>query len=460
MARTTKLLFIISSLGLAVVGLLFVKDYPVIVSLVLGLLAALSLFCYRLEIGLYVMALSVPLINWNFQVSTLQFSFIEAVALLVLAAFVLKFGYLMLTGQKSFLAIKWPLFWPFAFFFLSVIISSLLSQHILSSGWYGVRWLLFFYLAYIVAPYNIIKDGRILKWTLIFLSLSGFLVASMGVASLYYQDWYNDFFRIQPLALFGIYPIGDNHNLIAEFLVIITFFTLSLKHWLISKRSRRFLDIFFLFLLIVTIGTFSRTAWIVLGIQIVLFIAINHFVVQQKRIVWQKMIVGLIIIVIALIPFVVRMNQLQASNISSTENRWLLTQIAWRAFLNQPAFGYGSGTFVTLVNNNVRFGANYGDPLDSHGIWQKVMAENGFFGVVTFLVFIWLLFWQLYRAIKKYRAESKLLLPLAIGALGGFIYQCFNTSYYKGKLWLPIAVALAAVNLITMKYERLQNKQT
>jgi O-antigen ligase len=136
----------------------------------------------------------------------------------------------------------------------------------------------------------------------------------------------------------------------------------------------------------------------------------------------------------------------------------LLTQIAGRAFLNHPAFGYGSGAFVTLVGDNIRFGANYGDPLDSHGIWQKIIAENGFFGVLTFLIFITLLFRQLYRAIKKYRAEAGLLLPLAVGALGGFVYQCFNTSYYKGKLWLPIAVALVAVKLITMKYERLAKK--
>jgi O-antigen ligase len=110
------------------------------------------------------------------------------------------------------------------------------------------------------------------------------------------------------------------------------------------------------------------------------------------------------------------------------------------------------------VGDNIRFGANYGDPLDSHGIWQKIIAENGFFGVLTFLIFITLLFRQLYRAIKKYRAEAGLLLPLAVGALGGFVYQCFNTSYYKGKLWLPIAVALVAVKLITMKYERLAKK--
>ena len=74
--------------------------------------------------------------------------------------------------------------------------------------------------------------GAMLQSVMVFYGLA---VALMGVVSLYFQDWYNSFFRIQPMALFGIYPIGDNHNLIAEFLVIITFFVLSLKFWLKRK---------------------------------------------------------------------------------------------------------------------------------------------------------------------------------------------------------------------------------
>jgi hypothetical protein len=64
-----------------------------------------------------------------------------------------------------------------------------------------------------------------------------------------------------------------------------------------------------------------------------------------------------------------------------------------------------------------------------------------------------LIFWNLFKALKIYKAEAQFLLPLSVAALGGFIYQWFNTSYYKGKLWVPLAVALAAMNLLQQKYK-------
>jgi len=143
--------------------------------------------------------------------------------------------------------------------------------------------------------------------------------------------------------------------------------------------------------------------------------------------------------------------------VSSTENRLLLTQIAWRALAAQPLVGYGPGTFVTLVENNVRFTAKYGDPLDSHGVWQKLIAEVGSLGTAAFALFVGLIFWNLYRALKIYKREAQLLLPLTVAVLGGFIYQWFNTSYYKGKLWVPIAVALAGMNLLKQKYVQKRN---
>ena len=83
---------------------------------------------------------------------------------------------------------------------------------------------------------------------------------------------------------------------------------------------------------------------------------------------------------------------MQSENSSSTENRLLLTQIAWRAFVSKPMLGYGPGMFVNIVDDNIRFRAKYGDPLDSHGIWQKMIAEVGLIGSATFAIFSFLYF--------------------------------------------------------------------
>ncbi|PIT95186.1 hypothetical protein COT98_00815 [Candidatus Falkowbacteria bacterium CG10_big_fil_rev_8_21_14_0_10_39_9] len=422
-----------------------------------GVLLALLLFSLRLDWGLYILALALPLINWNFDWGSFSASFVEIIAVLLLAAFIIRFSYELLRDQNSWRKVKLPLWQPFLLFMIAVVLSSLSSRYIISSSWYAVRWILFFYVVYLAVPYNIIKDGRVLRNTIIALTISGLGVAVMGLVSLSYQDWYNDFFRVQPTALFGIYPIGNNHNLIAEFLVGIGFMVLSLKHWSKSLRVNRLINILFLFFMAVTFGTFSRTAWIVLGLGSGLYLLLDTVYLKRKKWNSKNIIFALVVSVMILVPFIIRMDRLQSENVSSTENRVLLTQIAWRAFVNRPLLGYGLGTFVTLVDNNIRFRAKYGGPLDSHGIGQKLIAELGVLGTITFAIFAGLIFWNLYRGLRIYKHEAQLLLPLAVAALGGFIYQFFNTSYYKGKLWVPIAVALAAMNLLQQKYKRKYN---
>jgi O-antigen ligase len=379
---------------------------------------------------------------------------VEIVALLLLISFAINYFFLFLKGNDAWKKIILPLWQPFLIFVVVILTSSLFSHYLLSSLWYTIRWLLFFYLVYLTVPYNIIKDGRILKNTIIALVISGLGLAIIGIISLTYQDWYNDFFRIQPISIGGIYPFGQNHNLLAEFLVIITFLVLSLKHWSHSVRLNRFINILFLFLMAVTIGTFSRTAWIVLGLGSGLYLLLDTVYLKRKKWNYKNILFALIISIMILVPFIIRMDRLQAENVSSTENRLLLTQIAWRAFLSHPLLGYGPGTFVGLVDNNIRFVAKYGDPLDSHGIGQKLIAETGFLGTMSFALFCGLIFWNLYQGLKIYKKEAQLLLPLAVAVLGGFVYQFFNTSYYKGKLWVPIAVALSALNLLRQKYAR------
>jgi len=129
----------------------------------------------------------------------------------------------------------------------------------------------------------------------------------------------------------------------------------------------------------------------------------------------------------------------------------MLTQIAWQAFLDKPWFGQGSGNFINLVADNVRFRARYGAPLDSHGIGQKILAENGILGILTFVFLIANIIFIFRQALKNYKQEIDLLLPLVCGSLGILVFEFFNTSYYKGKLWLPIAITLAAINLFKNK---------
>ncbi len=305
-----------------------------------------------------------------------------------------------------------------------------------------------FYLGYIWLPVNLIKEKRILRNCLACFVISGLLVSFMGLISLTQQDWHNEFVRIRPVGISGIYPIGDNHNLIAEVLIVAIFFSLALKYWFKSGRAKRIINLSVVFLSLVLLGTFSRAAWLVLFIQVLIYL----FYKNRKSI--KKIILPLVLALIIISPlifYMVKFQQEYEIGVSSMENRLLMTEISWQAFRQKPFFGQGSGEFINLVANNIRFRAKYGPPLDSHGIWQKILAENGLFGILTFLVFVYCIFSLFYKAVKKYKFDLQLLLPLAIGSLGIFLFEFFNTSYYKGKLWLPIALTLAAVYLIREK---------
>jgi len=431
---------------LLIVVLVSFSFYPIETALAVAAMFVLAGLIYKPEIGLYLMVFFLPVINWNFYYEKLEIPFIDLLSLVVLLAFIFKQIYLLVFDRKNF-QLEWPMFSVFILFFIVNIFSSIFSNSVNDGLWYSVRWIMFFYLAYIVLPFNLIKDKKILKNVLISFALSGLVIVLMGVSSLYFQDWQNDFIRIKPLSIAGIFPLGDSQNLLAEVLIVSIFFSLALKYWYKNEMAGKIINLIIIFSGLVLIGTFSRAAWIVILLQIAVYLI-------YKRGMFKKILLPGLLIVLMLVPIFYYMVELQSQysiGISSTENRLMLTQISWRAFLDKPWFGQGSGNFINLVADNTRFMAKYGAPLDSHGLGQKILAENGLLGILAFAIFSFNIFYIFRKALKNYKSEINLLLPLVCGSLGIFIFEFFNTSYYKGKLWLPIAITLAAVSLMSNK---------
>lgn len=430
--------------------LFFIESNYIISALILGAALLLSLFFLKIEIGLYLMAICLPFIEPIFSFSFLEIPLIDLLSLFVLSAFIARESYLFFYKKKQEL-IYFPLARYFFAFFAICLVSSFFSHNILSSLWYSFRWILFFYLAFVVVPFNLVRDLKVLKRVLIFISFSGFLVAVMGVFSLFSQDWSDSFFRVQSLAVFNKWIFGDNYNLLAEFLIISSFLSLSLKYWYKSWRSKRLINIFSLSLVSIAFFTFGRTAWTSIFLQLVLYFSTYLLFIKKEKLKPRSLLVPFLVLFFIFSPFLFKMVSLQEANISSTQNRVLLTDISVKAFLNRPMIGYGSGNFVYLVSNNIRFTSKYGAPLDSHGVWQKIIAENGALGFITFAVFLFFIFKKIFLGVLRYKEEYLLLLPLFVASFGAYFYQFFNTSYYKGRIWMPIALSLVAVFLIENK---------
>jgi len=451
--KIDNLLFLSFGAMLLLLSLILAQTYLSQTMIVLIVIILIAIFYVKPEVGMYLTAFFLPVSEWLFSIGNFSAAFIEFLFLLVLISYTVK-----LLDPHKLKEVRWPVIGAFALFFFAAILSALFSDTVIASLWFSIRWFLFLYLAYIFLPFNLINNSKTLRRVIIFISLSGFLVAVMGLWSLLQQDWSTGIFYAQPLAVFGNYIIGDNHNLMAEILILTSFWLLSLKYWFNGLRVGRIIDVLFLFFVFIALATLSRAAWIVIFFQVAFYYGYDFFVIKKRRLVLRYTLIVLVFFLTISLPFVNHLSNMELSP-GSTASRLLLTEISIKAFLAHPVLGTGPGSFVTLVTNDTQFRADYGDPLDSHGLGQKVLAEMGALGVITFAIFILVIFIKFFKALRKYPRQVKLLLPLITGTTGLFFFQFFNTSYYKGRVWFPIALTLITIRLIEEKYEQHRRNQ-
>ncbi len=136
---------------------------------------------------------------------------------------------------------------------------------------------------------------------------------------------------------------------------------------------------------------------------------------------------------------------------SSNFNRLALTKIALETFEKHPIVGAGAGTFVEQVSRDKWYIIDFGEPSEAHGVVQKLLAESGALGFVTFFTLLGYVMWRLikvYRGLKFDSPWKYIILALILSSLGSIVFQLFQTSYFVSKLWLPLGIALAASRLV------------
>lgn len=313
---------------------------------------------------------------------------------------------------------------------------------------YAARPILFFFIMFVALPVHLIANKKILRKCLWILYGTGLAGAFMGFVSFFaVEPFFGVWRRATTLTLGGLAPFAYNHNLLAEWLVIVA----PIAVYMIKRETReRRARIFFIVavcVIAVALSTLARTAWIALAVEGLVYLLL----IENRRMTAMLRTAALPALVI-LLPLVVYMMLFSASPLvrSSTATRLDLTRIALTHFARNPILGSGAGAFIPLVEETKVFRLEYGDPLDAHGVIQKLLAEEGILGLTTFFLFVvWVLF-ALYRAYAvrpSASATRMLMLLLFVSVVGGFTYQLFNTSYYNSKLWIPVGVALAAARV-------------
>ncbi len=425
-------------------------------------------FAFYPKVGIYSMVLLYPFIYWQFYfeqppkffpelLEDVNVPYIDILAMAVFAGWFLRIIYLRVFRGKK---LSWKMFPGLVFFILFLAASALSlinAENILVGLKFILRPILFFYLMFVVLPFNIIKDKITLFNVFRMFYLVGMFVAVMGLWSLIFTDrpgWLNPAI---PVPIFGVNILGTNHNLIAEILISV----IPLVFVLLQNEAKDiWRKIYFLslgFIISIALLTLSRTAWIALFIELLILVAIQYRHRAKKLALYGLLIILLLSPLLAYMYVYVISYEVELSNF----NRFLMTDIALDAFFEHPWIGGGAGTFRDQLANYYIYLVEFGEPSEAHGVVQKLLPEVGIFGFAAFFslwgYILYKLFW-VFQKIKKSPAWRFIVLCSIMAVVGSMIFQLFNTSYFISKLWLPLGVALAVANIALreVKKEQLQ----
>lgn len=342
----------------------------------------------------------------------------------------------------------WKSYALFAFAHLASIFSSYGPDPILV-GKYVLRPVLFCYVAFIALPVNLIRSERRLRAILGLLTFVGILAAINAYSSLLYIEPYSwAVRRAHPIPLFGINPIGDNHNLLAELLLLTAPATLALAFMTKKAQTARALMAVSGIQIMASLLTFARSAWIVFACQVG-FMLLTVWRPYVKK--YLGVMLALVVLMLPLVAYQIKFS-FSPTATSSNSTRWMLTEIAKETFFEHPLIGSGAGTFIWRVGNAQVFIIEFGNPMEAHGFIQKLMAETGLLGLLTYAFLLAMLARFAWQRLQKITGRPNLICHvLFAGALGAVIYQLFNTAYWTSHLWLPIGLLLAAVEMYRIR---------
>lgn len=315
---------------------------------------------------------------------------------------------------------------------------------------FSLRPVAFSYLAFVALPNVFLRTWRDVRIAFGGFVLGASLFAIQGFFSLFVNEQWSvlGLHRARPLPFFGVYPIGANHNVLAEWLVVAAPFALALACWSHDTRIKRWLYGAAMLCATVAALTFARSAWIVLVAQALVLLATVWR--DSLRALWRLFTRGLWMVVVPLVGYMAWFS-LTSQVASSTDARAMLTGIAWRWFTLHPLVGAGAGTFYGHVGETVAYRLLFGGPMDAHGILQKLAAETGLFGLGAYAVVsltILMIIVQTVRRIGWRHRIGEGFVYASVGVLGAWVYQLFNTTYWSAKLWLPIGLLFVVIRLL------------
>lgn len=202
-----------------------------------------------------------------------------------------------------------------------------------------------------------------------------------------------------------------NPNVLAEFLVIQFPFLFAII--LNSKSKVRYLwalSLIPIFYVIVKTG--SRAAWMGTLFAIVVF-----FVMKKPKSIILLFFLGLGLLFVVPDSVYVRFMSIFNSQDRSMGYRWKIYDSTWNMIVKNPlGIGLGSGVYQNMLKDYKVFGLRH--IAHSHNIFLQVLAEQGIFGLISFL---WLILSMSVKSFWYNSEEDAFVNHIMLAAFAGFM---------------------------------------
>jgi O-antigen ligase len=415
------------------------------------LLFLIIFFWFYPQVGVYLLIFLFTFNYWDFTYGGIDVPYVDLIALILFTSWLVKYIYLAVAKKQKVSSKDFP-GW---FFMLLFVIASVISLESVGrdlfwqSAKYILRPIIFFYLMFVVLPFNIIDNFKKFHNALKCLFAVGVALALVGVWSMISPPFLGIRTAV-PISFFGFWPLGTNHNSLAEAFVCLIPFAVILFWYEKDVLLKNIYLVGALLMAAINLLTLSRSGWLAVLLELLVLVVFKYRVSVRRFFTNYLFYLALVL----LAPILYLMYELSISNTIVTSNlsRFKLIEIALYMFKQHPLFGAGVGMFVPFVNQTTWYIVEYGNALDAHGFIFKTLAEVGIFGTVSFLAILVYIIYKLFVAYKKYKSTNYVWLTLGLLALaiGSISFQLFSTNYYLARFWLPLGLGLAAIKLCNL----------
>ena len=379
-----------------------------------------------ISFGIYLIIFSLPLYLLKVELWWVPFTLLE---LMIYGVFIVWFFSKIKKHKVSGFRFQVSGYkYPILLIFIGLTISTLFSADIQISAGIWKGWFLAPLLFFIVFI-NKIKTAEQIKTTLISLTLSGFLLALIGL-------WYWFLGDLTYDGRLKAFYLSPNH--LAMYLAPILILSFGLWGFIKNKWQRIVLFIIYFSILIAIYLTYSYGAW--LGL-----IGAGVFMLIVKYLSTRRLIV-FILLLIFLIFF--QLQTPKAQNLfnfsrSSLESRLMIWRAAMEIIKDHSLIGIGPGVFQ-------KYYLEYQPKFEPYLEWASPQPHNIFLafwlqtGLIGLIGFIWLLI-QFFKISFRQLLVTRYSLLITGSMIYILIHGLVDTTYWKNDLsiifWLIIALS-------------------